>query len=52
MATKKFSHAVIYDGVFYPAGTEIKIKEQGQKAVVHDVDGGAGGQSKRGGKSK
>lgn len=50
MATTKFPHAVIYDGVFYPAGTEIKIKEQ--KAVVHDVDSGAGGQSKRGGKSK
>lgn len=50
MATKKFPHAVIYDSVFYPAGTEIKVKEQ--KAVVHDVDSGAGERSKHGGKSK
>lgn len=27
MAKIKFDHAVIYDGVLYPAGTEITVKE-------------------------
>lgn len=43
-ATIKYDHAVIYDGVFYPANTEIKIKavvepkEPEKKAVTeHDT---------------
>ena len=27
MAVKTFPYAVIYDGVFYPANTEITVKE-------------------------
>lgn len=27
MAKVKFDHAVIYNGVFYPADTEIEVKE-------------------------
>ena len=27
MAKLKYDHAVIYNGVFYPAGTEIVVKE-------------------------
>ena len=30
--TKTFPHAVIYNGVFYPANTEIKVAEE--KATV------------------
>ncbi len=30
---KKFDHAVIYDGVFYPANTPIKVKEAPKKTA-------------------
>lgn len=32
----KFDHAVIYNGVYYPANTEIETKEPETKAVVED----------------
>lgn len=28
MAIKTYPHAVIYDGIYYPANTEIKVKEE------------------------
>lgn len=41
--TIKFEHAVIYDGVFYPANTEIKVKavvkpEKPEKKAVEEHD--------------
>ena len=33
MAIKKFPHAVIYDGVFYPANTEIIVKEEVKETI-------------------
>lgn len=41
MAKIKFDHAVIYNGVFYPANTEIeakepKLKEPEKKAVAEN----------------
>lgn len=33
METKTFTHAVIYNGVFYPANTPIKIKEEVKEEV-------------------
>lgn len=31
MAIKTFSHAVVYDGVFYPAFTSIQVEEPVEK---------------------
>ena len=31
MAIKTFSHAVVYDGVFYPAFTPIQVEEPVEK---------------------
>ena len=51
MATKTYSHAVIYNGKFYPANTPIKVKDEPvkvkdepKKAVVKN-DKPAGGKS-------
>lgn len=37
MASKKFDHAVIYDGVFYYANTPIKVKDENEKPVKKAV---------------
>lgn len=46
MAVKKYDHAVIYDGVFYPAFTEIPVKEETPKEkTVKKNDKGTGTKS-------
>lgn len=47
MATVKFDHAVIYNGVLYPADTEIAVKEPKDKEeVVTENDKGTGKRAK------
>ena len=35
--TKTFSHAVIYNGVFYPANTPIEVEEVKEPEQVEEV---------------
>lgn len=35
---KKFEHAVIYNGVFYPAGVEVPVKEPKRGGKGKDDD--------------
>ena len=38
MAVKKFDHAVIYDGKFYPADTEIEVKDPAEEAAKAEAE--------------
>jgi hypothetical protein len=38
MATKKYPHAVIYNGVFYPANTEIEVKEKAEEKAPEKTE--------------
>lgn len=44
---KVYDHAVIFNGVFYPAGAEIEVTEKAdEKAVVKDADKRTGAKPK------